>query len=224
MEQQAEHFHPKAVILDMDGLMLDTERPVLELWTIAGRNFGQEIPAEMTMRLIGTNDAGTRALFFNEYGNNFPYEKIRQETERLMAEKLEREGIALRPGLITLLDYLAGRNIPFAVATSTDRKTALWKLEKAGIRERFSLMVCGDEIKNGKPAPDIFLAAAGRLGVSPAGCAGFEDSAPGLRGLYAAEIRSVFIKDLVEPPPEVLATVWRQYRDLEEALAIFGTV
>jgi HAD superfamily hydrolase (TIGR01509 family) len=120
------------------------------------------------------------------------------------------------------LDCLGEKKIPFAVATSTDRKTALWKLERAGILDRFSLLVCGDEIARGKPAPDIFLAAARGLGAAPADCVGFEDSAPGLMGLQAAEIRSVFVKDLPEPPPDVLAGVWRRYGDLAQAREIFA--
>ncbi|MDR0585774.1 MAG: HAD family phosphatase, partial [Treponema sp.] len=127
-----------------------------------------------------------------------------------------------RPGLLTLLDRLDALEIPKAVATSTERKRALWKLEKAGIADRFTVLVCGDEIRRGKPAPDIFLKAAERLGAAPADCVGFEDSPAGLKGLAEAGIRSVFIKDLAEPPPDVLAGVWRRCADLAEAAALFG--
>ncbi|MDR0877174.1 MAG: HAD family hydrolase, partial [Treponema sp.] len=92
----------------------------------------------------------------------------------------------------------------------------------ANVRDRFSVITCGDEVAHGKPAPDIFLLAAGRLGQEPAACIGFEDSTAGLRALAAAGVRSVFIKDLLEPPHEVLATVWRRCNDLEEAAELFG--
>jgi beta-phosphoglucomutase-like phosphatase (HAD superfamily) len=95
-------------------------------------------------------------------------------------------------------------------------------LGKAGIVERFSAFAFGDEVANGKPAPDIYLLAASRLGAAPRACVGFEDSPAGLRSLAAAGIRSVFVKDVVEPPPEVLAGVWRQCGDLAEAVDLFS--
>jgi beta-phosphoglucomutase-like phosphatase (HAD superfamily) len=214
-------FQPEAVILDMDGLMLDTERPVLDVWIQTGRGLGWEISRDIVFRTIGLSEAGMRALFAGEYGGDFPYDEVHSEVKRRLIEIHDRDGIGLRPGLTAFLDCMADHTIPFAVATSTERKTALWKLEKAGLRERCRLMVCGDEVINGKPAPDIFLAAAAKLGHSPGHCAGFEDSPHGLRGLAAAGIPSVFVKDLVDPPAEVLATLWRRYENLAQAVEIF---
>ncbi|MDR2134058.1 MAG: HAD family phosphatase [Treponema sp.] len=220
-EENAGRFSPKAAILDMDGLMLDTEGPTVECWLEICREFGLPVSRDTVIRAIGINEPATRALFLGEYGRNFPFDEIYREVIGLMKRRMDREGIRHRPGLSAFLDCLAERGIPFAVATSTGRETALWKLEKAGLRGRFPLMVCGDEVKNGKPAPDIFLAAAARLGVNPADCAGFEDSGPGLLGLAAAGIRSVFIRDIPEPSPEALAGVWRRCGDLAEAREIF---
>jgi beta-phosphoglucomutase-like phosphatase (HAD superfamily) len=83
-------------------------------------------------------------------------------------------------------------------------------------------MVFGDEVQRGKPAPDIFLLAAERLGKNPRRCVGFEDSPAGLQSLHSAGIPSVFVQDLVEPPPAIIATVWRRCGDLAEAAALFG--
>ena len=214
-------FCPQAAIFDMDGLMLDTERPALALWIQAGRRFGREITPELLQRAIGIKAENVRAVFTGAYGEDFPYDAIHTELERLIHDEVAREGIRLRPGLGALLDCLEERRIPCAVATSTNRKNALWKLEQAGILHRFSAVVCGDEVANGKPAPDIFLAAAARLGVEAAACVGFEDSSPGLVGLDAAGIRPVFVQDIAEPSPEALAVVWRQYETLAEAVVIF---
>jgi HAD superfamily hydrolase (TIGR01509 family) len=213
---------PQAVLLDMDGLMLDTERPTVGLWPVAGRDFNVDIPQELIMQIVGLNQGSIRALFLKTYGEEFPYEKLRDAQRLLARQKFEREGIALRPGLLQLLDCLAERKIPYAVASSTNREGVLWKLELTGIKERFPVLVCGDEVKNGKPAPDIFLTAASKLGVPPINCIGFEDSGPGLLALKAADIPSVFVQDLVQPPPEALATVWRQFPSLAEAVDIFG--
>ncbi|MCL2374672.1 MAG: HAD family phosphatase [Treponema sp.] len=214
-------FRPAGAIFDMDGLMLDTERPIIPLWQKAAQSFGWDVPQEMKLRAIGRNGDDIRAMFMAEYGSNFPYEGIRQELNRLTSEQFEK-GIPCKPGLRALLDHLAFLGVPLAVATSTGRDRALWKLRIAGILDRFAVFACGDEVRQGKPAPDVFLLAAQRLGKPPSACVGFEDSPAGLQGLCAAGIRSVFVKDLLEPPPEVLAAVWRRCGDLGEAVELFG--
>jgi HAD superfamily hydrolase (TIGR01509 family) len=215
-------FIPGAVLLDMDGLMLDTERPAVALWVQAAQSFGIQMSRDVIFKTIGINEKDSKALLMNEYGPDFPYHAIRGHVEKLRFEKIEREGIDHRPGLEEFLDRLDELSIPYAVATSTKAQKALWKLEKARIRERFKVFVFGDEVERGKPAPDIFLRAAERLGKAPQDCLGFEDSAPGLQSLHSAGIPSVFIQDVVMPPPEVLAAVWRQCKDLTEAAALFG--
>jgi HAD superfamily hydrolase (TIGR01509 family) len=214
-------FRPRAVLFDMDGLMLDTERPVIGYWIQAGRVLGYEIPREIIYRTIGINDRNSRILFQSEYGPDFPYDDYRREAVRLIHEAAAKQGIPHRPGLLPLLDHLGGLKLPLAVATSTDRETAVWKLTRAGIQDRFAALACGDEVRRGKPAPDIFLLAAQRLGKAPAECIGFEDSPAGLRSLHTAGIPSVFIKDILEPPEDVLAGVWQRYQRLDEAIELF---
>ena len=214
-------FYPKGVILDMDGLMLETERPLIPLWYKAGRLFGREIKEETVLSAIGRTGKDVRDLCMRDLGGDFPYDDFHEKLNSLVAEELGK-GIDLRPGLIFFLDRLSALSIPFIVATSTGRKWATWKLERAGILDRFSLLVCGDEITRGKPAPDIFLTAAQKLNLPPAECLGFEDSPAGLMALHAAGIRSVFIKDLIQPDAEILSTVWRICRDLTEAADLLG--
>ena len=212
---------PGAVIFDMDGLMLDTERPAVDLWLEAARRHGWKLDQSVPLDTVGLNEAATRASVMAACGPQFPYDAVRAELVRLFTEKADREGIAHRPGLMELLDRLGALGIPLAVATSTDKSGALWKLERGGIGDRFTVLACGDEVAAGKPAPDIFLLAARRLGVAPELCVGFEDSPAGLRGLAAAGMRSVFVKDMIEPPEEVLRTVWRRCGDLAEAARLF---
>lgn len=212
---------PGAAIFDMDGLMLDTERAAVRLWLEAARLHGWDLDEDVPLATVGLDEASTRASVMAACGPSFPYDAVRDELEALFTAEADREGIAHRPGLSVLLDRLEDLGIPMAVATSTDREGAIWKLERAGILGRFSALACGNEVAAGKPAPDIFLLAARRLGIDPARCVGFEDSPAGLRGLSAAGIKSVFVKDLVEPPEEVLRTVWRRCGDLAEAARLF---
>jgi HAD superfamily hydrolase (TIGR01509 family) len=211
----------RGLIFDMDGLMLDTERPAIPAWVDAGRLHGWAIDEQIIWKTVGVDEKSTQAILMEKYGPGFPYGPIRADMVRIMEARIAKEGIPHRPGLLVLLDHLEKLGIPKAVATSSDRSVAERKMQLAGIRDRFSILACGDEVRQGKPAPDIFLLAAERLGIPPAFCVGFEDSTAGLRSLHAAGIRSVFIKDCVEPPQEVLNTVWLRCADLAEAAGVF---
>jgi HAD superfamily hydrolase (TIGR01509 family) len=212
---------PAAVIFDMDGLMLDTERPALDAWITVSKRFGYAVPQEVVFRTVGVNEPAVQAMYMAEYGEGFPYQAILAAVKQLLAEEEAQNGIPHRPGLLTLLDYLSGLSIPLAVATSSAQEWARRKLKSAGIIDRFTAFAFGDEVIAGKPAPDIFLLAAQRLDVEPAWCIGFEDSSAGLESLHRAGIRSVFVKDLFEPPPDIAKTIWRRFTDLAEAVKIF---
>ena len=212
-----DNFKPAAAIFDMDGLMLDTERPMVAAWVEAGKIMGWKITEETAIRTIGFTGEDTKKICMNDMGPEFPFDQFEIILHQVFI-KMFSNGITVKPGLIELLDHLASLKIPVAVATSTYRDFAFTKLKNAGIPDRFKILACGDEVVNGKPAPDIFLLAAKRLEKNPIECIGFEDSAAGLNGLHAAGIRSIFVKDLIEPPDDVLATVWHRCGDLSEAI------
>ena len=215
-------FIPKGVIFDMDGLMLDTERPEMELYEEISTKMGWPTPASMLQNTIGVTDEDALAFYKRQYGADYPFEEIWNAVVKEQEIRVKKNGILHKKGLVHLLNKLKDLGVPLAVATSADSKRAQWKLTLAGIVDRFTVFACGDEVQNGKPAPDIFLLAAKKLGLAGKECVGFEDSSAGLAGLARAGIPSVFIKDLTEPPPEIRATIWHQCLDLEEAALLFG--
>ena len=222
MNVKENNFRPAGVIFDMDGLMFDTERLTIPFWTEVGKTFGYNITFDIVLRMVGISGEKSRLVLLEEFGEDFPYDEIRDGFRARVKKEFEKNGVPHKPGLVFLLDRLFAAKIPMAVATSTRKDTAVEMLERAGVLDRFTAVTGGGEVANGKPAPDIFLLAAKKLEQSPSNCVGFEDSTAGLRGLHAAGIRSIFIKDVIEPPPEVLATVWRSCKDLYEAAELFN--
>jgi HAD superfamily hydrolase (TIGR01509 family) len=212
----------KGVIFDLDGTVLDSERFPLEAWPEVSRKHGYPATAELAGRLVGINEADERALLRNEFGAAYPYTEIRNEAGALFREKARRDGIAVKKGFEELLYRIRTLGLPYALATSTSRAIVGWKLSCAGLDGAFPVIVCGDEVENGKPAPDIFLEAARLMDRNPKDCIGIEDSTAGLRGLCGAGIRSVFIKDCVTPPDDVMAGVWLECRDLSEVLPLLS--
>ncbi len=186
---------PAAVIFDMDGLMLDTEPLAARAWTIAAQELGVTFDRVVTTRLVGRNFADCRALLLAHHGDDYPVDVLMQAWHVAYDAIVEREGIARKPGLTELLAWLDEEHIHKAVATSTRRSRAQAKLAKTELAEHFAVLVGGDEIARGKPAPDIFALAAARLYVEANACIVLEDSEPGVQGALAAGMTPIVVPD-----------------------------
>jgi HAD superfamily hydrolase (TIGR01509 family) len=211
----------RAAIFDMDGLMLDTERIDYAACRRASAAMGHALEADLYMRTIGRTSVDTRRIFMEHYGDSFPYEAFRRQWREARAHIVAGEGIALKPGLLELIDHLRATRVRLAVATSTVRADALRLLTDAGLLPQFDALVCGDEVEQGKPAPDLFLKAAGLLGIGPAECVVLEDSEPGARAAHAAGMRVIVVPDLKPPSADVAAlcvAVCRTLHDVQRFL------
>ncbi len=191
---------PAAVIFDMDGLMLDTEPLAARAWSVAAAELGLAFDGAVTSRLVGRNFPDCRALLVAHHGDDYPVDLLMRTWHVAYDAIVEHEGIALKPGLIELLAWLEDNGIDKAVATSTRRSRAQAKLAKTALGERFAVLVGGDEIARGKPAPDIFVLAAARLAAAPNACIVLEDSEPGMQGALAAGMTPIIVPDLQVPP------------------------
>ncbi len=211
-----------AVIFDMDGLMLDTERIAQQAWQRAGTELGYELPDEIYRQAIGRTAPATEAIFRAHLGADSPFDAIYQRKQHYYHAAIEAGEIARKAGLLELLDCLDQLALPKAVATSTARPLALQKLRSTGLLDHFPHLVCGDEIPNGKPAPDIFLAAAASLGVAPAHCLVLEDSHAGIRAAHAAAMIPIHIPDLVAPTAETRSLVYKIVDSLHDVCALLN--
>jgi HAD superfamily hydrolase (TIGR01509 family) len=193
----------RAIIFDMDGLLLDSERPYRDAWLVAGNKKGFPLTESIYMQAVGRDDRDTREIFCAQFGGRFPYDEICVDVRAMMDRHTGEKGHALKEGALDLLEYLAQRSVPCAVATSTMRQKAMARLEQANILRYFRGVSGGDEVTRGKPEPDLYLLAAKKLGVAPGRCLAFEDSAPGARAAHNAGMRVIVIPDLMEPPDNV---------------------
>jgi len=195
---------PLAVVFDMDGLMLDTERLERDLWRAAAQRHGYDIPAEFNARLVGRRAIDAEQIMLQHFGPAYPLASIKADVKRHWEQIAATDGMPRKPGLEELLVLLERARIPKAVATSTVRAKAVVSL--GALADRFQAMACGDEVVNGKPAPDIYLLAARRLGVAPHDALALEDSLPGVAAARAAKMPVIMIPDLVPPdaPPEFI--------------------
>jgi HAD superfamily hydrolase (TIGR01509 family) len=196
---------PAAVIFDMDGLMLDTEPLAARAWSDAAAAMSVEFDGALALSLIGRNFTDCARIVRAHYGPGYPVDAVLDGWHAAHDAIVEREGLAVKPGVHELLDWLDVNAIPRAVATSTRRERARTKLSATSLLERFDELVGGDEIANGKPAPDIHFEAAKRLRVSAADCVVLEDSEPGVRAALAAGATPIMVPDLAPPSAELLA-------------------
>jgi beta-phosphoglucomutase family hydrolase len=210
----------RAVIFDMDGLMLDTESLAREAWFQTMREFGYPLTDDIYLQVLGTTGARTRRIFQEAFGDDIPVEAMYARKQALLEQAIEAGQVVVKPGLLTLLDQLDAWRTPKAVGSSTANALVLKKLGAVGLAERFDVIVGGDEVANGKPAPDIFLEAARRLAVAPDGCVVLEDSDNGVRAAHAAGMRAIMVPDLKPPANDVIPLANRVVPTLADAAVV----
>jgi HAD superfamily hydrolase (TIGR01509 family) len=206
-----------AVILDMDGLMLDTEPMSWRAWREAAAALGYELTDDIFDLMVGRPAPANARMLLQRFGSDFPIRELADSAMALYCAAIHIEGVPHKPGLVTFLRFLDEHRIPRAVATSTETDLARHKLERAGVLAHFDIIVGGDAVHHGKPAPDIFLEAARRLDHAPADCVVLEDSEAGVVGATRAGMRAILIPDLRPPSQQARAAAYRVLGSLEMA-------
>lgn len=206
----------KLVIFDMDGLMFDTEAVSWNTWNEAFRIHKYTLTRNVFEMTLGLSMAKTQELFTEAYGSEFPFESIKRERERLSDLYIKLNGVPLKTGLIELLTFLQSKSIIAAVATSASQKRATHYMNITKLENYFSCILCGDQIINSKPDPEIFTAVANALNIPPNKCIVLEDSKMGIVAASRAGMIPIMIPDLLEPNAETEKLLFKKFNNLLE--------
>lgn len=193
----------KAVLFDMDGVIFDSEKAVIDCWKILAPEAGIPNIEEFCRGALGITSKATKELFLSMYGDKYPYDELNQRKRELFIERFDAGLVAVKPGVVELLTYLREHGIKTSIASSTSTPSVTRELKKAGLYELFDEVVCGDMIEHSKPAPDIWIEAMKRLGVESSDSIAVEDSFNGVKSAKAAGVYTIMVPDLVQPTEEI---------------------
>jgi beta-phosphoglucomutase-like phosphatase (HAD superfamily) len=192
---------PAAVVFDLDGLLFNTESLYQEAVMLAAAEGGHEMVPDLFRRMVGLPVVQSRALLLSHFGVDFPSDAFEAAWVRHFWVIAETR-LALKPGVLELLDTLDELALPRAIATSSLHRTVERHLSAHKLLGRFDTVVGYGDYAAAKPAPDPFLTAAHRLGIEPQLCLALEDSPNGVRSA-AAGMMTIMVPDLVEPTAEI---------------------
>ncbi len=210
----------KAVIFDVDGTLLDTERLYMEAWRQAGLLLGYTIPYEALLKTRAVSKSVSVRVFQDYLGEDFPYDAV-MEKRLLIGDSLIQASTAkdlVKPGVEHVLRALKTEGYRMAVASSTNQSKTRSNLERAGLLDRFSVVIGGDMVIRGKPEPDIFLLAAEKLKVAPSDCIVVGDTPADVFAAHAAGMRVYLIPDQVPANEQTEALSQRVLEGMDQLL------
>lgn len=212
----------EAVIFDMDGLLIDTETISFTLFQKVFSDYGYVISKEYYVNeLVGRNIKGIKENILKEYGEDFQFDEIYYKKVKEMTDYIESKGVLLKKGALELIKYLHENKYKIAVATSTKRERAEKLLNIVEVKDYFQEIICGDEVINSKPNPEIFLKAAKKLGVEPSNCIVLEDSAAGIEAAHKAGMKGINVPDMKTPDDNIRVKAYRIEESLLDVLEYF---
>ena len=215
----------EAVIFDMDGLMLDTERLAIPSIKKAGMALGINLTDDILIEMNGLNEDDAHVAMEASLGISIPKKEFADVFHDDYEKTIAKNGVPLKEGLVELINFLEENNIKRAVATSTKHSLALKKLKLAEITDYFEVIIGGDQVTQGKPAPDPYLKAANELGIHVDHCLALEDSDNGAMSAYSSGMPVIVIPDMKPPSrdtQEIALTVCNSLHEVIHYLKMGG--
>lgn len=211
-------YMKKAVIFDMDGLMIDSERVTYNEYVKKLAQLGHhDFTEELYRNCLGKNKQGICQVFIDHYGQDFPMDEVWDDVHVWIDESL-RQYVPKKKGLVELLEYLKANNYKTIVATSSGRARVDEILKNADLTKYFDDTICGDEVTHGKPHPEIFLTACQKLDVKPEEALVLEDSEAGILAAYDGRIDVICVPDMKYPEPQFVEKVTKIVDSLDEVI------
>ena len=192
-----------AVVFDMDGVIFDSERAVMQCWKELAEKYQIPDIEQAVLSCTGTTMKRTREIMLETYGAEFPYDTYAKESSAIYHSRYDGGRLPMKLGVVELLTFLKEEGKKIALASSTRRQTVTNQLRDAGILDFFDQVICGDMVERSKPAPDIFLKACEELGVKPERAYAIEDSYNGIRAAHAGKLHPIMVPDLLPETAEM---------------------
>ena len=192
-----------AVIFDMDGVLIDTEKHYNAAWFQASTEAGFPFNREHALLLRSCEAKEGEKLMQGIFGPSFDYYAIRERRRELVRERLAQYGLEKKPGVEETLRFLRAKGIKTAVATATALDITKSHLTTIGVCDLFDSIVSAKNVAHGKPEPDVYLYACEQIGERPQDCMAVEDSPNGIMAAYRAGLRTVMVPDLTQPDEEL---------------------
>ena len=206
----------KAVIFDMDGVIFDTEKVYLDIWTEVFEKYGYKMTKELYVTVMGTGRKNVIKTFLENFGDDLPIEKMYEEKDNQLFYRIENQGIPLKEGVKELFSMLKEKDYKIALATSAKRERVEKQIKDKWLKESFDAIVCGDDVEKGKPSPDIFLKAAKEIDVEPENCFVVEDSPAGIKAAFSGGMKGIHVEDLKAADEDILKYCEKNFKNLQE--------
>ena len=210
----------KTIVFDMDGVLLDSEQLILNIWVLLGEKHHVSGMHDVMLECLGTNREETRRIIERTYGPEFPYEEFRREAKELFLEKT-KDGVPLKPGARELLQFLKINGWDIGLASSTSGDTVRQELKDVGLLDFFRVIVSGEMVRESKPHPEIYFKACELLEVNPKDAIAVEDSKNGVRSAAMAGMNVILVPDLVDPDEDTQRLAWKEFKDLFDVRRFF---
>jgi HAD superfamily hydrolase (TIGR01509 family) len=204
---------PAAVVCDMDGLLVDSERMERRVWRLAAQEMRIELSDERFATFVGHSGDRNDALLRHYFGESFDVPRFRALCHRGMRDLVASEGVTLRPGAREWLAFVSALEIPLGLATSSGPAAVHERL--GDLLHLFDAVATRADVEHGKPHPDLYLEAARRLGIAPETALAVEDSPAGTQAALAAGMRVIVIPDLVTPPDDLAPLLAAEFPSLD---------
>lgn len=212
------------VIFDMDGLIFDTEILSYNAWLKAAEEYSINHTMELHHKLLGKNSKTIRSILTEELGDEVLANDYADAKAREYLVIINKEKVNVKSGLHELLKYLKDNNIKRAVATSSRRDIAYKLLKESNIFDEFNYVLCGDEVTNSKPEPEIFLNVAKKFDMPSENCIVLEDSEAGILAAHRANMKGIVIPDMKDPNEETLNIAYKKLENLEQVINIINNI